>query len=82
MTHEVQDLALDNEIVKAIHHLLDASVPIPPMHVEDVNVCGAQFLETGLHTDVQRFEVVSGIVHLLRDVILARLVVAGILYIW
>jgi hypothetical protein len=82
MTYEIQDLALDNEIMEAIHHLLDTGVPVPPMHVEDVDVCSAQFLKTGLHTDVQRFEIVSGIVHLQRDVIMALFVVAGVLYIW
>jgi hypothetical protein len=81
-THEVQDLALDDEIMKPIHHLLDAGVPVPPMHVKDVDVCGAQFLKTGLHTNVHRFEVVSGIVNLLREGVLARFEVGGELHIW
>jgi hypothetical protein len=76
-THEVQDLALDDEVMKPIHHLLDAGVPVPPVHVEDVDVCGAQFLKTGLHTNVHGFEVVSGIVHLLREGVLARFEVGG-----
>jgi hypothetical protein len=72
-THEVQDFALRDEVVETIHHFLDGSIPVPPMHVEDVDVCGAQFLQASFHTNVHRFDVVSDVVHLLRDSVIARL---------
>ena len=42
---EVQHLALHDERVQGVHHLLDARHVVPPVHVEDVDIIGTQFLE-------------------------------------
>jgi hypothetical protein len=68
--------------MQPIHHLLDAGIPVPPVHVKDVDVRGAQLLETGLQTEMHRFDVVSDIVRLLGEGLLATLEVGGELQIW
>lgn len=42
---EVEDFSGDDEIVQAVHHLLDARLPVVPVHVEDVDVRRAQLGE-------------------------------------
>jgi len=44
-TYEVEDLALLNENVKRVHDLLDRRRVVPPMHVENVNICCTQLVE-------------------------------------
>lgn len=79
IAHKVQDLALHDEVVQPIHDFLDASFPVPPMQVQNVDVCGAQLFETGFDADVHRFDVVPDIGYPPRDVFIAGLEVAGVL---
>ena len=74
---EVEDLALHDESVEAVHDLLDGASVVPPVDVEDVNVIRAQLSE----------RVVDGVEHRLDAVanectVLARLsslVIGGVL---
>ena len=68
ITNQVKDLALSDEVVKTVHHLLDASSIVPPVHVEDVDVVCPQLPERILHRDVHGLEVVPGVVHLLENI--------------
>ena len=76
---EVEHLALRDEVVQAVHHLLDAASVVPPVHVENVDVVRAQLLQRIFNRDVHRLEVVARVVRLLRDVILSTLVVRSVL---
>ena len=53
--------------MKAIHHFLDGSLPIPPVDVENVDVCSSQLLQAGFYTNMHRLDIVSGIEDLLLD---------------
>ena len=64
-TYQVEHLSLLNERVKAVHHLFDASLPIPPVDIEDVDVRRPQFLQARFDTHVHRFHAVSRVQHLL-----------------
>ena len=56
---EVEDFAGDDEVVQAVHHLLDARLPVVPVHVEDVDVVCAQLLERRFDRVVQGLHVVA-----------------------
>jgi hypothetical protein len=65
--------------MKRVHDLLDRGGPIPPVHIQDVDVRRTQLLEGRLNGQVQRFCVVSRVVHLVSDTILATFEVGCIL---
>ena len=48
--------------MKSIHNLLNRSIPVPPMHIQDVNVRRAKLLETGFDTHMHRLDTVSSII--------------------
>ena len=73
--YQIEHFALRDEMVKRVHHFLDGSSPIPPVHVQDVDVRGAKLLERFLGGDVERLCVISRVVDLMSDVILTSLVV-------
>lgn len=62
---EVQDLALDDEVVEALHELGDARAEVPPVHVEEVDVVSLQLPEGGAHGGVQALAAITGEVCLL-----------------
>jgi hypothetical protein len=76
---EVQDFALDHEVMQAIHHLFDAGIPVPPVNVQNVDVGRAQFLETGFDAGMHGLDVVSDVVRLLSDGVVSALVVGRVL---
>jgi hypothetical protein len=49
------------------------------VHVQDVNIRGAQFLEGCLYGDVEGLGVIPGVIHLVGDFVLAPLEVACVL---
>ena len=56
---EVEDFAGGDEIVEAEHDFFDRGRVVPPVDVEDVDVAGLEFLETGLDADAHRFAAVA-----------------------
>jgi hypothetical protein len=67
--------------MKRIHDLFDRGGPIPPVHVQDIDIRGAQFLEGCLDGDVEGLCMIPGVIHLVGDVILASLIVGCVLVI-
>ena len=65
--------------MKRVHDLLDRGGPIPPVHVQDIDIRGAQFLEGCLDGDVQRLCVIPGVIHLVGDFILSPLEIGCVL---
>ena len=65
--YQIEHFSLLNEYVEAIHHFLDRSLPVPPVDVENINVCRSQFLQAGFHANMHRFDIVSCIEDLLLD---------------
>lgn len=47
-THQVEDFALEDELMQAPHHFLDTCLPIPPVDVEQIDIGCAQLLERGV----------------------------------
>ena len=37
-TYQIEHFSLLNERVEAVHHFLDGSLPVPPVHVKNVDV--------------------------------------------
>lgn len=66
-TYEVEDFALGDEVVQPVHDFFDRRGVVPPMHVEDVDVGRAEFLERGLNGEEHRFEVVPRVVDFLAE---------------
>ena len=52
-TYQIKYFSLDDQIMKSVHDLLDRGGPIPPVHVHDIDIRGAQFLEGRLDGDVE-----------------------------
>ena len=65
--YQIEHFSLLNEYVEAIHHFLDRSLPVPPVDVENINVCRSQFLQAGFHANMHRLDIVSRIEDLLLD---------------
>ena len=57
--------------MKRVHDLLDRSGPIPPVHVQDIDIRGAQFLEGCLDGDVEGLCVIPAVIHLVGVSVLA-----------
>ena len=67
--------------MKRVHDLLNRGGPIPPVHVQDIDIRGAQFLEGCLDRDVEGLCVIPGVIHLVGVFILASLIVCCVLMI-
>ena len=66
-TYQIEHFSLLNERVEAVHHFLDGSLPVPPVHVKNVDVRRPQLLQAGFYAEVHRLGVVSGVEDLLFD---------------
>ena len=77
--HEIEHLALDDEVVQAVHDLFHRRVQVPEMEVEDVEVVGLQILETGVEAEPEGFEVVPDVVDVLADGRVGTFGVVGVL---
>jgi hypothetical protein len=58
--------------MKRVHDLLDRSCPIPPVHVQDIDIRGAQFLEGCLDGDVEGLCVIPAVIHLVGGYVYGR----------
>ena len=67
--------------MKRVHNLFDRGGPIPPVHVQNIDIRGAQFLERCLDGDVEGLCVIPKVIHLVGVFILASLKVACVLMI-
>ena len=67
-------------MMKAVHHLFDASGIVPPVNIEQINIGRAELLEGILDGDVKGLDVVA-VVSLLGAELgaFAHLVVGGVL---
>ena len=77
--YQIKHFSLDDEIMKSVHDLLDRGGPIPPVHVQDIDVRGAKFLEGCLDGDVEGLCMTPGVIHLVGDFVLSPLEVGCIL---
>jgi len=59
--------------MECVHDFFDGGGPIPPMNIQDVDVQRAQFLQGCIDSNAETLCVVSGVVHLVSDIILASL---------
>ena len=74
---EVEHFGLADDVVEALHELGDADGEVPPVHIENVQVVGLEFLQAVAEGDVQGFGAVAGEVAV-DDVVVAPVVgVAG-----
>ena len=71
--YQIKHFSLNDQIMKRIHDLLDRGGPIPPVHVQDIDIRRAQFLKGCLDGDVERLCVIPGVIHLVSVFILASL---------
>ena len=78
-THKVENLALLDEDVQSLHHLLNAGVPVPGMHVEEVDIVGTKLLERRVEGYMHGLDVVAHVHDFLCDRLVLRLVVGGVL---
>jgi hypothetical protein len=62
--YQIKHFPLDDQVMKRIHDFLDRGGPIPPVHVQDIDIRGAQFLEGCLDGEVEGLCVIPGIIHL------------------
>jgi hypothetical protein len=74
--YQIKDFPLDDQVMKRVHDLLDRGGPIPPVHVQDIDIRGAQFLEGCLDGDVEGLCMIRGVIHLVGVFMLASLIVA------
>jgi hypothetical protein len=74
--YQIEHFSLDDQVMKRVHDLLDRGGPIPPVHVQDIDIRGAQLLEGCLDGDVEGLCVIPGVIHLVGVFILASLIVA------
>ena len=56
---EVEDFALLDHGVQALHELRDRGCKVPPMHIEHVNVVRLQLVQRISERDVERFATVA-----------------------
>lgn len=65
--------------MESVHQLRDGGVVIPPVDVEDVNVCRAELLQTVVQTDGHTFDVVTEIVYANGNIRVCSLVESRVL---
>ena len=78
-TYEVENLSLNDECMQGIHDFLDGGIIIPPMHIENVDIGSAQLLEGFFYGNMERFVVVTRIIHFVCDMALSSLITGSIL---
>ena len=66
-TYQIQDFALHDQVIQAVHDLLHATGVVPPVDVEDVDVVRAELLEGVVDGVVHRLEVVADVAALDGD---------------
>ena len=79
--YQIKHFSLGDQVMKRVHDLLNRGGPIPPVHVQDIDIRGAQFLEGCLDRYVEGLCVIPGVIHLVGVFILASLIVCCVLMI-
>ena len=69
--YQIYNLSLKNEGVQRIYDLLDRGAPVPPVHVENIYVRGAELLKRRIYGHTKRFGIVPPIINLVGDIVLA-----------
>ena len=78
-TYQVQDFALNDKIMQAVHDFFDTGSVVPPMDIEAVDVVCAKLLERIMHTIVHALQIVANKGGLNFDVLRQHFVARGIL---
>lgn len=76
-TYQIQDFPGSDEIVQAVHHFFDRGTPVPPVHVEDVDVRRAQLHQASLDAEVHAFEIIASEVSFDLDIVVTALKIRG-----
>jgi hypothetical protein len=66
--------------MKAIHDLLDTGIIVPPVNIQDINVCCSQLLQAGVDAGVHRLDVVTSVIDLVLDAFFAAYIVCRVLW--
>jgi hypothetical protein len=69
---QIQNLATAYQLIKTLHQLRHTRRKIPPMHIQQIDVVGLQFLKTGLDRHAHRFRAVAREVDALAGAGVAR----------
>jgi hypothetical protein len=73
--YQIKHFSLGDQVMKRAHDFLDRGGPIPPMHVQDIDIRCAQFLEGCLDGEVEGLCVIPGIIHLVGVFVFPSLIV-------
>jgi hypothetical protein len=65
--------------MESVHDLLDASVEIPEMDIQDIDVRGSQLFKAGIDTNMHGLDIVAGIMNLLLDSLVSLNIIYAIL---
>ena len=79
MAYQIKYFSLDHQIMKRVHNLFDRGSPIPPVHVQDVDIRRAQFFEGCLDGDAEGLCVIPRVIYLVGDFVLSTLEVGCVL---
>ena len=78
-TYKIKDFSSKNKRVQSVHDFFDRRVPVPPMHVQYVDVRCAKLFQTLIYADMHRLDTVSGVVHVLFNRVVTTLIVSAVL---
>ena len=73
VAYQIKHFSLGDEVMKCVHDLLNRGGPIPPVHIQDIDIRRAQFLDGRLDRDVEGLCVIPGVIHLVGIFIFASL---------
>ena len=79
MTYEIEDPAGDDEVVEAVHDLLDVGRVVPVVDVQNINIVRAEALQAVLHREHEGLDVIARVVDLLFESVIAPTEIVGIL---
>jgi hypothetical protein len=79
--YQIENLSLKNEGVQRIHNFFDTGAVVPPVQVENIYVRSAKLLKRRIHGYTKGFGIVSPVINLVGDMILASFVAGSILVI-
>ena len=71
--YPIKHFSLDDQVMKRVHDLFDRGGPIPLLHVQDIDIRRAQFLEGCLDGDVKGLRTVPRAIHLVGVFVLVSL---------
>lgn len=80
--YQVENFARNDYVVERVHDFLDGRVVVPPMEVQNVDVCGSELLQTGFNRYVEILGIVADVrpmLHSWLDSMHTHLVVTRVL---